>query len=162
MGSDSDWKTLSSASEVLDSFGINHVVKVLSAHRMPNEMAAFAKKASSQGLMVIIAGAGGAAHLPGMIASHTTLPIIGVPVPLKELEGLDSLLSIAQMPAGVPVATVGIGNARNAALLAARIIALSDPKIARKVQSYKGRIRKNAIEKGKALEKLRRVKKTKQ
>jgi 5-(carboxyamino)imidazole ribonucleotide mutase len=161
MGSDSDWKTLSPASEVLDSFGITHEVRVLSAHRMPDEMAAFAKKAGSQGFQVIIAGAGGAAHLPGMIASHTTLPIIGVPVPLQQLEGLDSLLSIAQMPAGVPVATVGIGNAKNAALLAARIIALSDPKIARTLQSYKGKIRKSAIDKGNELEKLRRLQRTK-
>lgn len=151
MGSDSDWKVLSEACTTLDELGISHEVHVLSAHRMPDEMSAFAKVARERGIQVIIAGAGGAAHLPGMVASYTTLPVIGVPIPLKELKGLDSLLSIAQMPAGVPVATVGIGNARNAALLAARMISIQDPVVAKKLEKIKSSLRRIAIKKGKNL-----------
>jgi 5-(carboxyamino)imidazole ribonucleotide mutase len=123
MGSDSDWETMKAAADILEELGISHATEVVSAHRMPEDMVAYAKSAADEGIRVIIAGAGGAAHLPGMVASITTLPVIGVPVPLQHLDGLDSLLSIVQMPAGVPVATVGIGNAKNAGLLAARIIA---------------------------------------
>lgn len=122
MGSDSDWPTMKAAAEVLTECGISHEVNVVSAHRMPQEMIAYGQQAEERGLEVIIAGAGGAAHLPGMLASVTVLPVIGVPVPLKYLDGMDSLLSIVQMPAGVPVATVSIGGAKNAGLLAARIL----------------------------------------
>ena len=155
MGSDSDWPTMSAAAEVLDELGIGHGPAVVSAHRMPEDMVAYAKEAIAQGLRVIIAGAGGAAHLPGMVASITTLPVIGVPVPLTHLEGLDSLLSIVQMPAGVPVATVGIGNARNAGLLAARIIASGTDEIAvatrDKLTAFQVDLRQVAIDKGDAL-----------
>lgn len=155
MGSDSDWETMQAASDVLAEFGILALPQVVSAHRMPEEMVEFAKTAADRGLRVIIAGAGGAAHLPGMIASLTTLPVIGVPVALKELEGLDSLLSIVQMPAGVPVATVGIGNAKNAGLLAARIIGSGTDEIAKavsvKLNEYQKSLRDVAIEKGDAL-----------
>jgi 5-(carboxyamino)imidazole ribonucleotide mutase len=123
MGSDSDWRVMSAAAEALREFGIPFEADVVSAHRMPEEMIAYGRAAASRGLRVLIAGAGGAAHLPGMLASVTSLPVIGVPVPLATLDGLDSLLSIVQMPAGVPVATVSIGGARNAGLLAARILA---------------------------------------
>ena len=133
MGSDSDWPTMSAAAEVLEQCGISYEKDVVSAHRTPEEMLQFAKSAASKGFKVIIAGAGGAAHLPGMIASSTHLPVIGVPVPLKYLEGIDSLLSIVQMPAGVPVAAVGVGNAKNAGLLAARIIGISREEVATKV-----------------------------
>ncbi len=126
MGSDSDWPTMSAAADALAEFGIEFEVDVVSAHRMPAEMLEYGRRAHERGLRVIIAGAGGAAHLPGMLAAVTPLPVIGVPVPLKHLDGLDSLLSIVQMPAGVPVATVGIGNARNAGLLAGRILAVGD------------------------------------
>jgi len=126
MGSDSDWPTMESAATTLTELGISFEVELLSAHRMPDEMMEFGKAAVSRGFKVIIAGAGGAAHLPGMLASITPLPVIGVPIPLKALEGMDSLLSIVQMPAGIPVATVGIGNAKNAGLLAARILGASD------------------------------------
>lgn len=126
MGSDSDWPTMQAASEALEEFGVAHEVDVVSAHRMPRAMIAYGEQAAGRGLRVIVAGAGGAAHLPGMLASVTTLPVIGVPVPLKVLDGLDSLLSIVQMPAGVPVATVAVGNARNAGLLAVRILASGD------------------------------------
>jgi 5-(carboxyamino)imidazole ribonucleotide mutase len=129
MGSDSDWPVMEAAAKVLDEYGITYSTDVISAHRMPEEMVTFAKSAASQGIKVIIAGAGGSAHLPGMVASLTTLPVIGVPIPLNQLDGMDSLLSIVQMPAGVPVATVGIGNAKNAGILAARILATSDMKI---------------------------------
>lgn len=122
MGSDSDWPVMTAAAEALDEFGIGYEKDVVSAHRMPDEMVAYGREASDRGLRVIIAGAGGAAHLPGMLAAVTPLPVIGVPVPLKHLDGMDSLLSIVQMPAGVPVATVSIGGARNAGLLAARIL----------------------------------------
>jgi 5-(carboxyamino)imidazole ribonucleotide mutase len=126
MGSDSDWPTMQAAAEALDEFGIAYEADVVSAHRMPDEMLAYGRGAHERGLKVIIAGAGGAAHLPGMLASVTPLPVIGVPVALRYLDGMDSLLSIVQMPAGVPVATVSIGNARNAGLLAARILASAD------------------------------------
>ena len=155
MGSDSDWETMKEASEILAEFGINTIPQVLSAHRMPEEMVAYAKSAAENGLRVIIAGAGGAAHLPGMVASLTTLPVIGVPVPLKYLEGLDSLLSIVQMPAGVPVATVGIGNAKNAGLLAARIIASGTDEFSNSVREklvdYQTELKDIAVEKGKSL-----------
>ena len=133
MGSDSDWPVMEEAAKVLDHLGISYEADVVSAHRMPIEMVEFAQSAQSKGFKVIIAGAGGAAHLPGMVASLTTLPVIGVPVALKNLDGMDSLLSIVQMPAGVPVATVGVGNAKNAALLAARILGISDAAISSKV-----------------------------
>jgi len=127
MGSDSDWTVMSAAAETLTSFGVPHEVEVVSAHRTPEKMMEFGKQAESRGLKVIIAGAGGAAHLPGMLAAVSALPVIGVPVPLSTLDGLDSLLSIVQMPSGVPVATVSIGGATNAALIAVKILALSDP-----------------------------------
>src|SRR5436309_3667834 len=126
MGSDSDWPTMQPAAMTLEEFGVAHEVRVVSAHRMPRDMLDYGAGAAGRGLRVIIAGAGGAAHLPGMLASVTPLPVIGVPVPLKTLDGLDSLLSIVQMPAGVPVATVSIGGARHAGLLAVRILASSD------------------------------------
>lgn len=126
MGSASDLPTMSAAAEVLTDFGLAHEVRVVSAHRTPHDMIEFGTTAADRGIEVIIAGAGGAAHLPGMLASVTTLPVIGVPVPLRQLDGLDSLLSIVQMPGGVPVATVGVGNARNAGLLAARILGVGD------------------------------------
>ena len=127
MGSASDVPTMRPAADVLDELGIENELRVISAHRTPHDMIRFGSDAAARGVKVIIAGAGGAAHLPGMLASVTTLPVIGVPVPLRHLDGLDSLLSIVQMPGGVPVATVGVGNARNGALLAARILAIGDP-----------------------------------
>ena len=155
MGSDSDWETMKEASEILTEFGIETLPQVVSAHRMPEEMVDYAKSAVSNGLRVIIAGAGGAAHLPGMIASLTSLPVIGVPVPLKHLEGLDSLLSIVQMPAGVPVATVGIGNAKNAGILAARIISSgtdeTSKSVQKKLEDYQKSLKGIAIDKGNAL-----------
>jgi 5-(carboxyamino)imidazole ribonucleotide mutase len=126
MGSDSDLPVMQGAIDVLEEFGVAYEVRIVSAHRTPDVMTEYAHTAADRGLKVIIAGAGGAAHLPGMTASMTTLPVIGVPVPLKQLDGLDSLLSIVQMPAGIPVATVAVGNARNAALLAVRILSTSD------------------------------------
>ncbi len=136
MGSDSDWNVMSEAASALSEFHIEHEVQVLSAHRAPERMIAYGKGAVSRGIRVIIAGAGGAAHLPGMLASVTTLPVIGVPVPLKALDGLDSLLSIVQMPAGIPVAAVSIGGARNAGILAARILASGDPALTEKLAAY--------------------------
>jgi 5-(carboxyamino)imidazole ribonucleotide mutase len=136
------------AAKVLDSLGISYDADVVSAHRMPLEMVEFAQSAQSKGYKVIIAGAGGAAHLPGMVASLTTLPVIGVPVPLKNLDGMDSLLSIVQMPAGIPVATVGVGNAKNAALLAARILGVSDAAISEKVGQALKEINLDAKAKG--------------
>lgn len=136
MGSDSDWPTMSAAAEALAEFGVPHEVEIVSAHRTPKRMIEFAEAAAGRGIRVVIAGAGGAAHLPGMIASVTTLPVVGVPVPLKNLDGLDSLLSIVQMPAGIPVATVAIGNARNAGLLAVRILSTSDAGLAEKLSAY--------------------------
>ncbi|WP_067804729.1 5-(carboxyamino)imidazole ribonucleotide mutase [Actinomadura formosensis] len=126
MGSDSDWPVMEGAAQALAEFGVPYEADVVSAHRMPHDMIAYGEDAAARGLRVIIAGAGGAAHLPGMLASVTPLPVIGVPVPLKYLDGMDSLLSIVQMPAGVPVATVAVGAARNAGLLAVRILAASD------------------------------------
>ena len=148
MGSDSDWPVMEEAAKALDSFGINYTADVVSAHRMPEEMVEFAKSAATKGYKVIIAGAGGAAHLPGMVASLTTLPVIGVPVSLKNLDGMDSLLSIVQMPGGIPVATVGIDNAKNAGLLAARIIGSSDASVAKKVEAQLSDIREEAKAKG--------------
>jgi len=136
MGSDSDWPTMQAAGEVLDELGITWEADVRSAHRMPREMLEYGETAVERGLSVLIAGAGGAAHLPGMLASVTPLPVIGVPVPLTNLEGLDSLLSIVQMPAGIPVATVAIGNAKNAGLLAARIIGAADPAVRERLVAY--------------------------
>lgn len=126
MGSDSDWPTMKAAAEVLDELGVAFEADVVSAHRMPTEMIAYGREAEERGLRVIIAGAGGAAHLPGMLASVTSLPVVGVPVPLKHLDGMDSLLSIVQMPAGIPVATMAVGGARNAGLMAARILGAGD------------------------------------
>jgi 5-(carboxyamino)imidazole ribonucleotide mutase len=148
MGSDSDWPVMEEAAKVLESLSITFTADVVSAHRMPEEMVEFAKSAATKGYKVIIAGAGGAAHLPGMVASLTTLPVIGVPVALKNLEGMDSLLSIVQMPAGIPVATVGIDNAKNAGLLAARIIGSSDASVAKKVEAQLADIREEAKAKG--------------
>lgn len=136
MGSDSDWNVMIEASAALTEFGIRHEVEVVSAHRTPKRMIAFGSEAAGRGIRVIIAGAGGAAHLPGMLASVTTLPVIGVPVPLARLDGLDSLLSIVQMPAGIPVATVSIGGARNAGLLAARILSISDAALAARLEDF--------------------------
>ena len=136
MGSDSDWSVMTDAAAALTELGIPHEVEVLSAHRTPEAMIEFGRTALSRGLKVIIAGAGGAAHLPGMLAAVTTLPVIGVPIPLATLDGLDSLLSIVQMPAGVPVATVSIGGGRNAGLLAARILSTSDTALAEKLAQY--------------------------
>lgn len=137
MGSDSDWPVLSQAAEVLEEFGIAFEKRVVSAHRTPEDMADYGRSASERGLKVIIAAAGGAAHLPGMLAAYTSLPVIGVPVPSKHLQGLDSLLSIVQMPPGVPVATVAIGAAKNAGILAAQILALSDNTIAAKLEKFR-------------------------
>jgi 5-(carboxyamino)imidazole ribonucleotide mutase len=158
MGSDSDWPTMEDAAKVLDDLGISYSTDVVSAHRMPLEMVEFAQTAHSKGYKVIIAGAGGAAHLPGMVASLTTLPVIGVPVALKNLDGMDSLLSIVQMPAGIPVATVGVGNAKNAALLAARILGVSDAAISAKVADGLKEINKIAKEKGESLNSRRNQK----
>jgi 5-(carboxyamino)imidazole ribonucleotide mutase len=137
MGSDSDWPTLKAAAEACAEFGVPHEVRVVSAHRTPVDMARYARSAHRRGLRVIIAGAGGAAHLPGMVASHTPLPVVGVPIETKTLKGLDSLLSIVQMPAGVPVATVAIGNGRNAGLLAVQILAAHDLKLRARVLRFK-------------------------
>ncbi|MGV1034553.1 MAG: 5-(carboxyamino)imidazole ribonucleotide mutase [Microbacteriaceae bacterium] len=136
MGSDSDWPTLTPAAEMLDRFGIGYEVEVVSAHRTPERMVEYAKTARERGLKVIIAGAGGAAHLPGMTAALTSLPVIGVPVPLSKLDGMDSLLSIVQMPAGIPVATVSIGGAANAGILAARILGATDAALAAQLDDY--------------------------
>ncbi len=140
MGSDSDWPTMKLAAEICQKFDISFESKVLSAHRTPQDMLDFAKDAKANGFKVIIAGAGGAAHLPGMVASATTLPVIGVPVKLKALDGMDSLLSIVQMPKGVPVATVAINNSTNAALLAARMLSISNEELAKKLETYKTEI----------------------
>lgn len=148
MGSDSDWPVMEGASAVLDEFGIAHRVDVVSAHRMPHEMVAFGSQARAEGIRVIIAGAGGAAHLPGMLASVTSLPVIGVPVPVGSLDGMDALLSIAQMPAGVPVATVGIGNARNAGLLAVRMLGVGTPALLDAMEDYQRDLNTQARAKG--------------
>ena len=151
MGSDSDWPVMQAAVEVLEEFGVPAAADVVSAHRMPADMISYGQSAASRGLKVIIAGAGGAAHLPGMLASVTTLPVIGVPVPLKHLDGLDSLLSIVQMPAGIPVATVAVGGARNAGLLAVRILAVGDPALAARMAEFQAGLRATAQAKGEAL-----------
>ncbi|MET8998924.1 5-(carboxyamino)imidazole ribonucleotide mutase [Amycolatopsis sp. Hca4] len=151
MGSDSDWPTLEAAGAALDEFGVEYEVGVYSAHRTPQRMLDYATSAASRGLRVIIAGAGGAAHLPGMVASATVLPVIGVPVPLKYLDGLDSLLSIVQMPAGVPVATVSVGGARNAGLLAVRILAASDEGLRAKMAQFQADLEKLVLDKDAAL-----------
>lgn len=148
MGSDSDWPTMEPAASALVEFGIGYEADVVSAHRMPEDMIGYGRQAHRRGLRVLIAGAGGAAHLPGMLAAVTPLPVIGVPVPLKHLEGLDSLLSIVQMPAGVPVATVGVGNARNAGLLAARILASGDPQLTERMIAFQADLRDQARAKG--------------
>ena len=137
MGSDSDWPTMKAAATVCERFGVSYEARVVSAHRTPKDMAAYGEEAHQRGLKVIIAGAGGAAHLPGMIASHTPLPVIGVPVQSKSLSGMDSLLSIVQMPAGIPVATVAIGNAQNAGLLAISILGSQDAALRDKILAYK-------------------------
>jgi 5-(carboxyamino)imidazole ribonucleotide mutase len=152
MGSDSDWSVMSAAADVLTEFDVPFEAHVVSAHRMPLDMAGYAQDVAARGLKVIIAGAGGAAHLPGMVASLTTLPVIGVPVPLKYLDGMDSLLSIVQMPAGVPVATVSIGGARNAGLLAVRILASSDPALAERMSEFQQELRAAAQAKDAALQ----------
>lgn len=140
MGSDSDWRIMEQAKIVLDEFGVESEVEVLSAHRTPEKMLSWGKAAAEKGTKVIIAGAGGAAHLPGMLASITSLPVIGVPVALNHLEGMDSLLSIVQMPAGVPVATVSIDGAKNAGLLALKILGTSDPKLLAKFDDYRAQL----------------------
>jgi 5-(carboxyamino)imidazole ribonucleotide mutase len=151
MGSDSDWPVMEAAAAALEEFGIGYEADVVSAHRMPQEMIAYGEQAADRGLKVIIAGAGGAAHLPGMLAAVTPLPVIGVPVPLKHLDGLDSLLSIVQMPAGVPVATVSVGGARNAGLLAARILAAHDAELRERMRAFQADLKEQATEKGRRL-----------
>jgi 5-(carboxyamino)imidazole ribonucleotide mutase len=151
MGSDSDWTVMGAAADALTEFDVPHEVRVVSAHRTPLDMAEYAQRAAGRGLKVIIAGAGGAAHLPGMVASLTSLPVIGVPVPLKVLDGLDSLLSIVQMPAGVPVATVSIGGARNAGLLAVRILATADDELTAKLETFRQELAESARRKDAAL-----------
>ncbi len=152
MGSDSDWTVMSAATEALDEFDVAYEARVVSAHRTPLDMAAYARDAAGRGLKVIIAGAGGAAHLPGMVASLTTLPVIGVPVPLQHLDGLDSLLSIVQMPAGVPVATVSVGGARNAGLLAVRILAVADEALVDRMAAFQTELAESARAKDAALQ----------
>src|SRR5256714_8176902 len=152
MGSDSDWPVMSAAAEALDEFGVGHEVRVVSAHRTPEAMIAYARTAADRGLKVVIAGAGGAAHLPGMVASVTPLPVVGVPVPLKYLDGMDSLLSIVQMPAGVPVATVSIGGARNAGLLAVRILAAGDEELCARMEVFQDALAATAKAKNAALQ----------
>jgi 5-(carboxyamino)imidazole ribonucleotide mutase len=152
MGSDSDWPVMQLAAEALDEFGVAYEAHVVSAHRTPVGMVEYAQSAAGRGLKVIIAGAGGAAHLPGMVASLTPLPVIGVPVPLKHLDGLDSLLSIVQMPAGVPVATVSVGGARNAGLLAVRILATFDPALAEQMAAFQRSLADSARAKDAALQ----------
>ena len=151
MGSDSDWPVMKAAGEALEEFDVAYEADVVSAHRMPDEMLAYGRDAASRGVSVIIAGAGGAAHLPGMLASVTPLPVIGVPVALKHLDGMDSLLSIVQMPAGVPVATVAVGNARNAGLLAVRVLAATDADLQQRMLDFQAELRSTAQAKGKAV-----------
>lgn len=146
MGSKSDWKVMKDCVEVLEFFEIPHVVEVVSAHRTPDKMYEFAKNARSSGVKVIIAGAGGAAHLPGMVASMTTIPVIGVPISLKNLSGLDSLLSIVQMPGGIPVATVAIDGAKNAGLLATSILSISDKVLMEKLALYRSEVTNSVLE----------------
>jgi 5-(carboxyamino)imidazole ribonucleotide mutase len=151
MGSDSDWPTMQAAADALAEFAVPFEADVISAHRMPHEMLSYGTEAAGRGVRVIIAGAGGAAHLPGMLAAVTPLPVIGVPVPLAHLDGLDSLLSIVQMPAGVPVATVAVGNARNAGLLAVRILAASDEGLREQMVAFQAAMRDAAQAKGNAV-----------
>jgi len=153
MGSDSDWPVMREAAAALREFDVPFEADVVSAHRMPHEMISYGEEAAGRGLRAVIAGAGGAAHLPGMLASVTTLPVIGVPVPLKYLDGMDSLLSIVQMPAGVPVATVAVGAARNAGLLAVRMLAAHDPELSRRMATFQEELKSQAHAKG---ERLRR------
>ncbi|APT91219.1 N5-carboxyaminoimidazole ribonucleotide mutase [Corynebacterium sphenisci DSM 44792] len=153
MGSDSDWPTMAPAAEALAEFQVPFEVGVVSAHRTPERMLDYAKAAAGRGLKVIIAGAGGAAHLPGMVAAATPLPVIGVPRPLEHLEGVDSLLSIVQMPGGVPVATVGVGQAKNAGLLAVRILSAGDPALVTAMADYQERMREQVLAKDRALRK---------
>lgn len=151
MGSDSDWPVMRAAADALAEFDVPYEADVVSAHRMPQDMIDYGVSAAGRGLRVIIAGAGGAAHLPGMLAAVTPLPVIGVPVPLAHLEGMDSLLSIVQMPAGVPVATVAIGGARNAGLLAVRILAVADEALRGQMAAFQATLRQSAQSKGAAL-----------
>jgi 5-(carboxyamino)imidazole ribonucleotide mutase len=151
MGSDSDWPVMQAAADALAEFDVPYEADVVSAHRMPEEMLGYGRTAASRGLSVIIAGAGGAAHLPGMLASVTPLPVIGVPVPLKYLDGMDSLLSIVQMPAGVPVAAVAVGGARNAGLLAVRILGAGDPGLQQQMTAFQAELRSAAQSKGAAV-----------
>jgi 5-(carboxyamino)imidazole ribonucleotide mutase len=153
MGSDSDWPVMEGAATALAEFGVEHEVRVVSAHRTPRDMLDWASEAAGRGLRVVIAGAGGAAHLPGMVASMTPLPVIGVPVPLTHLDGMDSLLSIVQMPAGVPVATVSIGGARNAGLLAVRILATADDELRSRMEAFQAELADTARAKDAALQK---------
>jgi 5-(carboxyamino)imidazole ribonucleotide mutase len=151
MGSDSDWPVMRDAADALGEFGVPYEVSVVSAHRTPGRMLDYARQAAGRGLRVIIAGAGGAAHLPGMVASATVLPVIGVPVPLRHLNGLDSLLSIVQMPAGIPVATVSVGGARNAGLLAVRVLAASDQALRTRMEEFQSDLERLVLEKDAAL-----------
>jgi 5-(carboxyamino)imidazole ribonucleotide mutase len=151
MGSDSDWSVMADAADALAEFDVPYEVGVVSAHRTPGRMLDYARGAADRGIEVVIAGAGGAAHLPGMVASATPLPVIGVPVPLARLDGLDSLLSIAQMPAGVPVGTVSIGGARNAGLLAVRILAVSDPALRGRIVAFQDQLAESVLAKDAAL-----------
>ena len=151
MGSDSDWNVMGDAVQALRDFDIAYEVEVVSAHRTPEKMMTYGREAASRGLRVIIAGAGGAAHLPGMVASLTTLPVIGVPVPLAKLDGMDSLLSIVQMPGGIPVATVSIGGAKNAGILAARILGSGDPALTAQLDAYAKDLEAMVAEKNEAL-----------
>ncbi len=151
MGSDSDWPVMSAAAEALAEFGVPHEVGVYSAHRTPQRMLDYATSAADRGLRVIVAGAGGAAHLPGMVAAATPLPVVGVPVPLRVLDGLDSLLSIVQMPAGVPVATVAVGGARNAGLLAVRILSVADAGLRGRMRAFQAGLEAAVLEKDAAL-----------
>ena len=155
MGSDSDWPVMQAASEILEDFGIAHEADVVSAHRMPEAMIEYGRNAHARGIRVIIAGAGGAAHLPGMLAAVTPIPVIGVPVPLAYLDGMDSLLSIVQMPAGVPVATVSIGNAKNAGLLAARILGVADDALVQKMADFQADLETQARAKGEVVRRKR-------
>jgi len=157
MGSDSDLEVMKEAANILDEFKIEYEITVVSAHRTPERMFTFAKEAKGRGIKVIIAGAGGAAHLPGMVASITTLPVIGVPIKLKTMDGLDSLLSIVQMPAGVPVATVAINNAKNAGILAAQILGTNNETIAITLQEYKDKMKVEVEKKAEIVEKGRKI-----
>ena len=155
MGSDSDWPVMEAAATALDEMGVPFEVDVVSAHRMPQQMLAYGAEAAGRGVRVLVAGAGGAAHLPGMLASVTPLPVIGVPVPLEHLDGMDSLLSIVQMPAGVPVATVSVGGARNAGLLAARILGVADDDLRSRMTEFQAGLADQARAKGEALRRKR-------